>query len=68
MDGKWVLNLHNPSVMPFLQYADSRSLREQIFKAYINRGNNGNANDNKEVIKKLVAVRLEKAKVLGYED
>lgn len=68
MDGKWVFTLHNPSVMPFLQYADSRSLREQIFKAYINRGNNGNANDNKEVIKKLVAVRLEKAKLLGYED
>ena len=68
MDGKWVFTLHNPSVMPFLQYADNRSLREQIFKAYINRGNNGNANDNKEVIKKLVAVRLEKAKLLGYED
>lgn len=43
MDGKWVFTLHNPSVMPFLQYADNRSLREQIFKAYINRGNNGNA-------------------------
>lgn len=68
MDGKWVFTLHNPSVMPFLQYADNRLLREQIFKAYINRGNNGNANDNKEVIKKLVAVRLEKAKLLGYED
>lgn len=68
MDGKWMFTLHNPSVMPFLQYADNRSLREQIFKAYINRGNNGNANDNKEVIKKLVAVRLEKAKLLGYED
>lgn len=68
MDGKWVFTLHNPSVMPFLQYADNRSLREQIFKAYINRGNNGNANDNKEVIKKLVAARLEKAKLLGYED
>lgn len=68
MDGKWVFTLHNPSVMPFLQYADNRSLREKIFKAYINRGNNGNANDNKEVIKKLVAARLEKAKLLGYED
>lgn len=68
MNGKWVFTLHNPSVMPFLQYADNRSLREKIFKAYINRGNNGNANDNKEVIEKLVAARLEKAKLLGYED
>lgn len=68
MDGKWVFTLHNPSVMPFLQYADNRSLREKIYKAYINRGNNNNANDNKEVIEKLVSARLEKAKLLGYED
>lgn len=68
MDGKWVFTLHNPSVMPFLQYADKRELREKIFKAYTNRANNGNANDNKEVIKKLVAARLDKAKLLGYPD
>ena len=68
MDGKWIFTLHNPSVMPFLQYADNRSLREKIYKAYINRGNNNNANDNKEVIEKLVSARLEKAKLLGYED
>lgn len=68
MEGKWVFTLHNPSVMPFLQYADNRALREQIYKAYISRGNNNNANDNKEVIAKLVAARLAKAKLLGYED
>ena len=68
MEGKWVFTLHNPSVIPFLQYADNRTLREKIYNAYINRGNNNNANDNKEVIKKLVAARLEKAKLLGYED
>lgn len=68
MDGKWLFTLHNPSVMPFLQYADNRDLREKIFKGYINRGNNGNANDNKEVVKKLVTARLQKAKLLGYED
>ena len=38
LDGKWVFTLHNPSVMPFLQYADKRDLREKIFKAYTNRG------------------------------
>ena len=68
MEGKWIFTLHNPSVMPFLQYADNRALREKIFKAYINRGNNGNENDNNAVVKELVTVRLEKAKLLGYED
>ncbi|WP_289602728.1 M3 family metallopeptidase, partial [Parabacteroides goldsteinii] len=68
LEGKWLFTLHNPSVMPFLQYADNRALREKIFKAYINRGNNGNGNDNKNVVKELVAARLDKAKLLGYED
>jgi peptidyl-dipeptidase Dcp len=66
--GKWVFGLQNPSVMPFLQYADNRKLREVIFKAYINRGNNGNANDNKEVIGKLIKLRSEKARLMGYKD
>ncbi len=61
-------NKEDLSVMPFLQYADNRALREKIFKAYINRGNNGNGNDNKNVVKELVAARLDKAKLLGYED
>ena len=68
MEGKWVFTLHNPSVMPFLQYADNRDLREQIFKGYINRGNNNNDADNKEVVRKLISARLEKAKLMGYDD
>lgn len=68
LEGKWLFTLHNPSVMPFLQYADNRSLREKIFKGYINRGNNGNDADNKQVVRDLIAVRLEKAKLMGYED
>ena len=68
MDGKWVFTLHNPSVMPFLQYADNRALRERIFKAYTNRGNNGNAQDNKAVVRDLVTARLEKAKLMGFKD
>lgn len=67
-EGKWIFTLHNPSVMPFLQYADNRELRKQIFEAYTNRGNNNNENDNKEVVKKLVTARLEKAKLMGYKD
>ncbi|MGM9798292.1 MAG: M3 family metallopeptidase [Parabacteroides sp.] len=68
LEGKWVFTLHNPSVMPFLQYADNRELRRQIFEAYTHRGNNNNANDNKEIVKELVAARLEKAKLMGYKD
>ncbi|MDR1742323.1 MAG: M3 family metallopeptidase [Dysgonamonadaceae bacterium] len=68
MEGKWVFTLQNPSIMPFLQYADNRDLREKIFKAYTNRGNNGNAEDNKSVVRELIACRLEKAKLMGFED
>jgi len=66
--GKWVFTLQNPSVMPFLQSADNRSLREKIFTAYINRGNNNNDKDNKEVIKKLVMLREKKARLMGYRN
>lgn len=68
LNGKWLFTLQNPSVMPFLQYADNRALREKIFKGYINRGNNGNDADNKEVVRKLISLRLEKAKLMGYEN
>ncbi|MEG1543418.1 MAG: M3 family metallopeptidase, partial [Tannerellaceae bacterium] len=66
MEGKWLFTLQNPSVMPFLQYADNRALREKIYKGYINRGNNGGDADNKEVVKQLVTLRLEKARLMGY--
>ncbi len=68
MKGKWVFTLHNPSIIPFLQYADNRALREQIYKAYINRGSNQNANNNWENISKMISLRVEKAKLLGYPD
>lgn len=68
LEGKWVFTLHNPSIIPFLQYADNRALREQIYKAYINRGSNQNANNNWENISKMISLRVEKAKLLGYPD
>lgn len=63
---KWRFTLHTPSVMPFLQYSENRVLREKIYKAYINRGNNNDVNDNKEIISRIVALRAEKASLLGY--
>ena len=47
---------------------EDRELREKMFKAYASRGNNGNDNDNKELILKMMALRIEKAKILGYEN
>ena len=45
-----------------------RDLRERMFKAYSSRGNNGGENDTKDLIVKMMALRIEKAKLLGYEN
>ena len=66
--GKWVFGLDNPSIIPFLQQADNRELRREILNAYLNRCNNNNEFDNKEVIKRLVDLRLQRAKLLGFEN
>ena len=47
---------------------EDRARREAMFKAYSNRGNNGNENDTKELIEKMIALRVEKAKMLGYDN
>ena len=47
---------------------DDRALRERMFKAYASRGNNGNENDTKELIVRMMKLRIEKAKLLGYEN
>ncbi len=46
---------------------EDRALREKMFKAYASRGNNGNENDTKDLIVKLMGLRIEKANLLGYE-
>lgn len=66
-EGQWIFTLHNPSVMPFLQFADNRQLRETIYNAYVSRGNKNNQYDNKKNIMEITALRLEKANLLGYE-
>ncbi len=68
MPGKWIFTTQKASMIPFLQYSDNRSLREKIYKAYTNRGNNNNKNDNKEVLARIVVLRSQKAKLLGYAD
>ena len=62
----WLFNLQYPSYVPFLKYADNRGLREQIFRASNSRANRGNENDNNHIIRRIVELRLEKAKLLGF--
>ncbi|MBW8684545.1 GNAT family N-acetyltransferase [Chitinophaga rhizophila] len=64
--GGWRFTLHNASVMPFLQYADNRALREEIYTAYVNRCNHNDDRDNKAIVTQLAALRAEKAALLGY--
>jgi len=66
-EGKWLFTTHRPSIYPFLDYADNRELREKIFKAYIMRGDNGDELDNKVILTEILALRAEKAKLLGYD-
>jgi peptidyl-dipeptidase Dcp len=66
-EGKWVFTIHKPSMIPFLQYAEKRDLREKIFKAYINKGNHNDELDNKDILSKIAALRVERANLLGYK-
>lgn len=66
MEGKWLFTMQAPSYFPFMTYADSRALREKMFRGYSMRGNNGNDKDNNETASKIAEMRVEKAKLLGY--
>jgi peptidyl-dipeptidase Dcp len=62
----WVFTLAKPSMIPFLQYAENRALREKIYRGYFMRGNNGNKNDNNSLVARIVSLRVQKAQLLGY--
>ena len=66
--GKWMFNMQRPSCNPVLQYCENRELREKVYNAYYNRGNQDNAHDNKAISAKIVALRLEKARLMGFEN
>ena len=65
-EGKWVFTLQESSRLPLLQYAQNRDLRKDIYLAYTNMGNHDDANDNKALLKRILTLRLEKAKLMGY--
>jgi len=66
MDGH-VITLARSSVEPFLQSSPNRAQRETAWRAWTQRGDNDNANDNKETIREILALRLEMANLLGYD-
>ncbi len=63
----FVFTLHYPSYVPFMQYSERRDLRERMFRAYSSRGYKGNEFDNSENVRKIVNLRLEIAKMLGFK-
>lgn len=66
LPGKWVFKTNKPSMIPFIQYAKNRDLREKLYLAYTNRGNNNNDKDNKKILAAIIDLRTQKAKLLGY--
>ena len=68
VEAPFAVTLSRSSVEPFLQFADDRALREQVYRAWTSRGDNGNARDNNAIITEMLALRAERAALLGYEN
>ena len=65
-EGKWLFTTKKPSMLPFLQFSAKRELREKLYKAYYMRGDNNNEYDNKNIIAEITTLRVQKAKLLGF--
>ena len=66
LSGKWVVVNTRSSVAPVLTYASNRALREQVWRAFVMRGDHGDEHDNKGLITKILQLRAERATLLGY--
>jgi len=66
MPGKWVIRNTRSSVVPFLTWSDRRDLRERAWRMFVERGDRGGANDNNAIISEILALRAERAKLLGF--
>lgn len=64
---KWLILNTRSSIDPVLTYAMSRELRKKTWEMFTRRGNNGGDHDNKEIIQQILQLRLQRAKLLGYE-
>jgi peptidyl-dipeptidase Dcp len=64
--GKWAILNTRSSIEPFLTYSDRRELREQAWRMFVNRGDNGGPTDNNAIISDILKLRAERARLLGY--
>jgi peptidyl-dipeptidase Dcp len=65
-EGKWAISLARSSIEPFLQFSARRDLREQAYKAWRQRGASGGKTDNRRIVAEILALRTERARMLGY--
>ncbi|CAH8280918.1 unnamed protein product [Arabidopsis lyrata] len=66
-NGPWIITLDAPSYLPVMQHAKNRALREEVYRAYLSRASSGDL-DNTAIIDQILKLRLEKAKLLGYNN
>jgi len=66
-NGPWVITLDAPSFIAVMQHARNRTLREEIYRAYVSRASSGDL-DNTEIINQILKLRLEKARLLNYNN
>ena len=66
-EGAWHFTLQAPSFVPFMEYADDRQLREELYRAYMKKGFQDNDHNNEEIIQQIINLRCRKAQLLGYE-
>lgn len=65
--GSWIISNTRSSIQPFLTYSNRRDLREKAWLMFVNRGDNGDANDNNSIITEILQLRAQRAALLGYE-
>jgi peptidyl-dipeptidase Dcp len=63
----WIFTLQEPSIRPILKYAKNRDIREKIYRAAASKGNHNDDLDNKNLIKKIIEMRIKTSQLLGYE-
>jgi peptidyl-dipeptidase Dcp len=66
LPGKWLVTLDYPSYWPFMEYSTDREARQRLYTAYVTKGDHGGATDTKALASRLAALRVEKARLLGF--
>jgi len=65
-EGRWVVSNTRSSMEPFLTFSDRRDLREQVWRTFVNRGDEGDEHDTNAIAAEILALRARRATLLGY--